>query len=113
MVERLDDSQTKFLALLILRNSNVFDMADETHVVDKLALDNDSAGTDDGLRGIENDEDEVGGKHGGDEVVSLEKSVIAGLANGSEDAEGVEEACIYICVSAWGCYERGGCEPLW
>jgi hypothetical protein len=33
-VQRLDDPQTKLLALLVLCNSNVFDVADEAEVVD-------------------------------------------------------------------------------
>ena len=61
--------------------------------MDEFALDNDSAGTDDGAGGVEDYEDEIGGGDGGDVVVAFEKGVVGGLADCGEDAEGVEEAC--------------------
>ena len=96
MVECLDDPQPKFLALLVLCNSDVLNVTHKTHVVDKLALNNYGAGANDGLRGIEDNEDEVCGGNGGDEVVSLEEGVIARLADSGEDTQGVEEACMYM-----------------
>jgi hypothetical protein len=37
-VQRLNDPQTKLLALLVLCDSNVFDVADEAEVVDATAV---------------------------------------------------------------------------
>jgi hypothetical protein len=37
-VQRLNDAQTKLLALLVLCDSNVFDVADEAEVVDATAV---------------------------------------------------------------------------
>lgn len=45
MIESLDDSQSQFLALLIFGHSNIFDVADESHVVNELPLHDDGAGT--------------------------------------------------------------------
>lgn len=42
-VEGLDDAQTELLALLVLGDGDVFDVADEPHIVDELSLDNDGA----------------------------------------------------------------------
>lgn len=52
VVERLDDAQTQLLALLVLCYGNVFNVSHQPHVMNKLALDEDAAGTDDTLFGV-------------------------------------------------------------
>jgi hypothetical protein len=59
VVERLDDAQTKLLALLVLGHGNVLDVANEPEVVDEFALDDEGAGADDLGRGVEDGEEEV------------------------------------------------------
>lgn len=58
-VERLDGAQAKLLALLVLRDGNVLDVADEPEVVDELALDDEGTGADDAVRRVEDGEQEV------------------------------------------------------
>jgi hypothetical protein len=59
VVERLDDAQAELLALLVLGHGNVLDVADEPEVVDELALDDEGAGADDLVRGVEDREEEI------------------------------------------------------
>lgn len=58
-VERLDDAQAEFLALLVLGDGDVFDVADETEVVDEFTLDDEGAGADDARSGVEDGDHEV------------------------------------------------------
>lgn len=45
-IQRLDDPEAKLLALLVLGNSNIFNVADETQLVNELALYNEGARAD-------------------------------------------------------------------
>lgn len=65
-VQRLNNSQTQLLALLVLGDSNVLDVADQTELVDELALDDEGAGADDLLFAVEDADQKVGvvaGRH--------------------------------------------------
>ena len=58
-VQRLDYPQPKLLALLVFRDGDVFNVADEPEVVDEFALDDERAGADDAGCGVEDGEHEV------------------------------------------------------
>lgn len=65
-VQRLNNPQAQFLALLVFGDCNVLNVADQTELVDELALDDESAGADDFLFVVEDAEKEVGvvaGRH--------------------------------------------------
>jgi hypothetical protein len=59
-IQRLDDAQSQFLALLVLRNSDIFNVSDKPELVDEFAFDNQRAGADDVGRGVGDAEEEVG-----------------------------------------------------
>lgn len=64
MIQCLNDPQSQLLALLVLGHSNILYVADKTHVVYEFALDDNGAGADNCVRGIEDDEDKVRGGNG-------------------------------------------------
>jgi hypothetical protein len=92
-IQRLNNTQPQFLALLVLRHGDVLDVAHQTHVVDELALDDDGAGADDGGGLVADHQDVVRVVAGGDEVVAGVEFGEGGFAYGGEDTEGWEEAC--------------------
>jgi hypothetical protein len=90
-IQGLNNSQPKFLSLLIFGNSDILDVPYKTHVVDEFPLDDHGAGADDGGGGVEDDEDVVGIVTGGDEVIARVEFRFGGFANSRQDAEGGEE----------------------
>ena len=58
-VQRLDNAQPQLLALLVLGESNVLNVADQPQLVDELALDDQGAGTDDLGGRVEDGDQEV------------------------------------------------------
>ena len=77
-IQRLDDAQTELLALLVLGDGDVLDVADETQVVDEFALDDQRAGADYAGGGVEDAEEEVGVVVAGEPFVACVPCLCAG-----------------------------------
>lgn len=95
-VEGLDDAQAKFLALLVLRDRNVLDVADQAHVVDELALDNDRARAHHRRRLVADHQDVVRVVARRDEVVPRVELPLRRLAHRREHPERREVACSFF-----------------
>jgi hypothetical protein len=121
-IEGLDEAQAELLALLVLGDGDVLDVADEAEVVDALgvsvfvsvlgeylllsgslcsqfALGQQGAGADDaGWRGVGvlDDNDKVGAVLLGHPVVALLPLVAGNVADGGQDAQAVEEARVVV-----------------
>lgn len=95
VVQRLDDAQPELLALLVLRDGDVFNVSDQTHVVYELALDYDGARAHDRAGPVADDEDVVRVVSGVHEVVAGVEFGEGGFADGRENAERVEKTWQY------------------
>jgi hypothetical protein len=93
VVQRLYDSQSQLLSLLILRHRDVLNVSHQAHVVDEFALHDHGARADDGRGGVEDDENVVGRGDGGHEGEVRGEGFVGGAAHGGEDTQRVEEAC--------------------
>lgn len=96
-VQRLDDAQPELLALLVLGDRDVLDVADQAHVMDELALDNDGARADHYVRLVADHQDVVCVVPRRDEVVPCVELRLGWFADGCEHTERREVACWARC----------------
>jgi hypothetical protein len=92
-VEGLDDAQTKLLALLVLGDGDVFDVADEAHVVDELALDDHGARAHHRRRLVADHQDVVRVVARRDEVIPLVEFPLRWFSYRCEYSQSREVAC--------------------
>ena len=92
IVQSLDDAQSKLLSLLVLRNRDVFNVANHSHIVNELALNYDGSGSNNCIARVTDNKDIVGVVPGRHEVVSVIKLLFGGFAHQSENAKGAEKA---------------------
>lgn len=97
-VESLDEPKTQLLALLVLGDCDILNVADRAEAVDELVLNNQGAGCDNralSLGGVLNDNDIVAASSG-HVVILLDIVGLAELANGCENAQTIEESAVVI-----------------
>ena len=92
VVERLNDAQAQLLALLVLRDSNILDVADEPQAMDELALDDERARADDALRRVRDADQKVRVAARRHPRVPLVPLLFADLAHGCQHPQHVQEA---------------------
>jgi hypothetical protein len=112
VVQSLYESQTQFLALLVLGNGDIFDMAHKTEIVDELALDNHGSCTDHDVLAIADHEDVVGVIAGGHEVISFVELLESRFADCGQNSECGKEGYravlsvnimreVTVCIPPW------------
>ena len=89
-IQSLNDSQSKFLSLLILVNSNIFDVTNKSHVVYEFAFDDDCSRTYNlGLR-VANNKDVVCVVSWSHKVVSFVKGWLRRFTNSCQNSQAIE-----------------------
>jgi len=96
VIQCLYDPQAEFLALLILGHGNVFNMPDQSKVVDKFALDHHSTGSNHGIAFIADHEDVVRVIPIGHEVVTRIECFFGKVADGGQYSQGRKEAWVSV-----------------
>lgn len=95
-IQSLDNSQAKLLALLILLNGNVFDVPNHTKRVNELALNNQTAGSDDSVRTIADHEHVVLIVARGNPIVPLVPRLLGDIANSCQHAQHIQVAAVVV-----------------
>jgi hypothetical protein len=90
-IQRLNNAQSQFLALLIHRNSDVFNVSDKPELVDEFALDDQRAGADDVGGGVGDAEEEVGVGARGHPGVAFVPLLGKGLVVVRDPGNGIED----------------------
>jgi len=89
VVQRLDKPQSQLFALLLPRDGNVLDMADDPQRVDELSLDDQASGADDKATAVADDDQEILVTSLGHEVVTVGPLLLRYVADGGQDTEHV------------------------
>jgi hypothetical protein len=96
IIQRLNNPQTQFLPLLPLLNSNILNMSDQSQLMDKLALDDQTARSDDTVVPVTDDQHVILVVAGGDPVESGIPCFLADVADGCQHAQDVQVAPVEV-----------------
>ena len=96
IVQSLNDPQAQFLALLVLLHGNILDMTHHSQGVNKFALHDQTAGTDNPVLSVTNHQHIVLVIAGGDPVIPLVPRLLTDVADGGQDAKDVQVAALVV-----------------